>query len=106
MHGWQRRARRLCGRALRQGRGVSRGSALATAREPCRLRGRAPADRRKLLQRRDVVHDPQRPAHRRDHEIVAMHLDVGDRRRRQVLLQRLPVAAVVERDEAPNSVPA
>ena len=55
--------------------------------------------RRQLVQQRDVVHDPERPAHRREHEVLVVHADVGHRRRRQVLLERLPVAAVVERHE-------
>ena len=39
------------------------------------------------------------PSSRRGFKVVAVHLDVGDRRGREVLLQRLPVAAAVERDE-------
>ena len=35
----------------------------------------------------------------RDDEIVAVDLEVAHRRHRQVELQRLPVVAVVERDE-------
>src|SRR5262249_37354683 len=54
--------------------------------------------RRQLTQRRDVVHDPERSPHRRDDEIAVVHLDVGDGRRREILLQRLPVFTLIERD--------
>src|SRR4029453_19589775 len=53
--------------------------------------------RRQLPQRRDIVHDPERPPHRRRHEVAMVHLDVGHRRRGEVLLQRLPVLALIER---------
>ena len=52
---------------------------------------------RDLPQRRDVVQDPERAPHRRRDEIAVVDLEVGDRRRRQILLQRLPVLALVER---------
>ena len=54
--------------------------------------------RRDLTQRRDVIHDPERPPHRRRDEVAVVDLEVGDRRRGQVLLQRLPVLALIERD--------
>ena len=57
---------------------------------------RAP-HRRDLPERRDVVHDPERPPHRRREQIAVVHLEIGDGRRRQVLLQRLPVLPLIER---------
>src|SRR5207247_5892521 len=57
--------------------------------------------RRDLPQRRDVVHDPERPAHRRRDEIPVVDLDTGGGRRRQILLQRLPVLALIEGHERP-----
>ena len=54
------------------------------------------------MQRRQVVEDPERPALRRDDQILVVDLDVGDRHVRQVQLERLPVRAVVERDEHPE----
>ena len=47
--------------------------------------------RRQLTQDTDVVHDPDRTALRRDDEILLVALDVGDRHRRQVLIEVLPV---------------
>ena len=54
---------------------------------------------RQGAQRRDVVQDVESAAMRGDDEIVAVHLDVAHRGRRQAVLQRLPGRAVVERDE-------
>ena len=54
---------------------------------------------RHLLQRQHVVHDEEPAPHRREHEVAVVDADVGHRRDRQVLLERLPVGAVVERDE-------
>ena len=51
-----------------------------------------------LTQRRDVVHDVEPAAVRRDDEIAVLDGDVVDRRVRQVLPQRLPFRAVVERN--------
>ena len=59
-------------------------------------RGRGRALRRELAQRRDVVQDPERAAVGGDHEIVAVHHQVVNRRDGQVELQRLPVRSVVE----------
>ena len=48
----------------------------------------------------EVVHDPEAAAVRRDHEVVEvlLHHDARHRRVRQVVLQRLPQLAVIERD--------
>ena len=51
-----------------------------------------------LMQRRQVVENPERPALRRKHEIVVRDLDIGDRRVRQIQLEGLPVRAVIERN--------
>ena len=51
-----------------------------------------------LMQRRQVVENPEAAALRREHQILVRHLDVGDRRDGQVQLEGLPVRAVVERD--------
>ena len=53
-----------------------------------------------LLERGDVVHDPEAPAVGRDHQIVEMllHHDPGHRGMRKIALQRQPVLAGVERD--------
>ena len=63
------------------------------------VRGRAGDLRRRVAERRDVVEHPERPAMRRHGKIVAVERDVANRGRRQVELQRLPVVAIVERDE-------
>ncbi len=51
-----------------------------------------------LPQRADVIKDPEGAAVSRDDQIVVLDDQVVDRRHRQVQLQRLPLAAVVERD--------
>src|SRR5439155_3001530 len=51
-----------------------------------------------LAQRRDVVQDPAAATVSADDEIAVVHDQVTHRRGRQVEAQRLPVAAVVERD--------
>ena len=55
--------------------------------------------RRELLQRREVVHDPEASPVGRDDEIVEvlLHRDPVHRRARHVGLQRLPAVAIVER---------
>ena len=53
--------------------------------------------RRDLPERCDVIHDPERPPHRRREQIAMVHLEIGDGRRGQVLLQRLPVLPLIER---------
>ena len=50
-----------------------------------------------LVERREVVEDPERAAVGRDHQIGVLHDQVVDRRDRQVARQPLPRAAVVER---------
>ena len=57
--------------------------------------------RRDLLQRRDVVHDPEAAAVGRDHQVVEvlLHDDAGHRRVRQIVLQRQPALSIVERHE-------
>ena len=52
-----------------------------------------------LPERADVVQDPDAAAVRADDQIVAVNREVAHGRGRQVQLQRLPVVAVVERDE-------
>ena len=71
----------------------------------CRLQQRQAGGRSDLTQRSDVVHDPERPPHGRNHQITSVHADIGDRRRRQVLLQRVPASAVVERNEESEFCP-
>ncbi len=51
-----------------------------------------------LVQRRQVVEDPERAAVRGHHEVGVLHDQVVDRHDRQVAAQALPRAAVVERD--------
>ena len=53
-----------------------------------------------LLQRGDVVQDPEAPPVGGNHQIVEVLLDrdVVDRRMRQVALERLPQLAIIERD--------
>ena len=51
-----------------------------------------------LLERRQIVENPESAPLRRDHEVLMRHLDIGDRRHRQVHLERLPVPAVIERN--------
>src|SRR3990172_8475549 len=54
---------------------------------------------RQLPERLHVVHDPKRATHGRDGEVATDHFDVGHRSPGQVLLEALPVGAVVEGDE-------
>ena len=51
-----------------------------------------------LVQRRQVVENPERPALRGDHQILVRDLDIGNGRHGQVQLEGLPVAAVIERN--------
>ena len=53
----------------------------------------------KLAQQRQVAEHPDRAALRRDHQIVALDQQVARPRGRQILLQWLPVVAIVEADE-------
>ena len=55
-----------------------------------------------LRQRREVVENPEPATHRREHEVTAMHLDVGDRRDRQVALHLHPRCAIVVADVQPE----
>ena len=55
--------------------------------------------RRELMEGTDIVQDPKGPALRRDDQIVSMKFDVANGHVRQIQLERLPVRAVVERDE-------
>src|SRR5581483_2561363 len=59
--------------------------------------GRLGRGRRQLAQRRQVVQDPDRPAHRAYHQVVLLHLQVVDGGGGEVQLQRLPGGAVVGR---------
>ena len=52
-----------------------------------------------LADRREVVQHPEGAAVRSDDEVAVLRVDVADRAIGQVDLQRLPVLAVVERDE-------
>src|SRR6476660_8490417 len=52
-----------------------------------------------LPQRSDVVENPERAAVRSDDQVVAMNRQVAHGSMRQVKLQRLPVIAVIERNE-------
>ena len=56
----------------------------------------------KLLQRRQVIQDPERAALRAHDQVVVPELQVADRHDRQVALERLPAGAVVDRDEQPE----
>src|SRR5262249_59319491 len=49
-----------------------------------------------VMERRQVVENPERPALRRNNEVLVLDDEIGDRCRRQVELERLPVRAVVE----------
>ena len=51
-----------------------------------------------LVQRRQVVEDPDRTSLGRDDQVVAVHAHVGNRRDREVELHGLPLPAAVERD--------
>ena len=56
---------------------------------------------RQLVERRQVVQDPEGTALGGQDQILLVDHQVGDRRHREVELQRLPVPPVVERDEHP-----
>ena len=51
-----------------------------------------------FAQRRHLIHHPESAAMRSDGQIVTVNQDVANRSNRHVVLQRLPVVAVVERD--------
>ena len=51
----------------------------------------------RFANRRQVVEDPDRPAHRADDQVVVLHLQIVNGHGRQVELERLPVGAVVGR---------
>ena len=60
-----------------------------------------------LMQRREIVDDPEAAALRRDDEIAVAHLQIGDRHLRQVQLERLPALSPSSKDTyMPYSVPA
>ena len=54
---------------------------------------------RELMQRANVVDDPKCAALRGNDQIVVMKFDVGYGNVRQIQLKRLPVSAVIERNE-------
>ena len=54
---------------------------------------------RDLTQWRDVVHYPDSASLGRRNQVTLMHQQIGDPRRGQILLQRLPAIAIVERHE-------
>ena len=64
-----------------------------------RRRGNACVD---LVQRRQVIEDPEASIHGRHDEVFVDHLEVGNRRHRKIELKRLPAFTVVERDEHPE----
>ena len=51
-----------------------------------------------LMQRRDVIEEPERAALGGHDQVLAMHGNVGDRGEWQVELQRLPAPAIIERN--------
>ena len=51
-----------------------------------------------LAQRSNVVEDPERPAVRRYDQIITLHQHIAHRRVRQVVLDRPPVPAIVQRN--------
>ena len=53
----------------------------------------------KLVQWCQVIEDPQGASLRGDHEVILLHIQVGDGYLWQVLLQALPDVAIVKRDE-------
>ena len=59
-----------------------------------------------LAQRLDVVEDIETPTVGGDHHVVAMHLDIAHRRRRQPLAERRPSRPVVEGNERPAFRPS
>ena len=60
------------------------------------------AGQRLLAQRcRAFIQHPKAAAHGGQHQIVAMDLDIGDRRHRQIVLQAPPLPAVVEGHKHP-----
>src|SRR5713226_7535006 len=54
--------------------------------------------RGELAQRSYVIENPERAAMRGDDEVVAVNDEVAHGGMRQILLQRLPMVAIVERD--------
>jgi hypothetical protein len=52
-----------------------------------------------LVKGRDVIQNPESAALRRNDQILAMHFDVRHGHVREIQLKRLPVRAVVKRDE-------
>ena len=51
-----------------------------------------------FTKRRNIVENPESAPVRRDHQVVAMNHEVADRTDRQIILQRLPVIAIVKRN--------
>ncbi len=72
-------------------------------REELRVRARHLV--RQLVQRREVVEDPEGASLRRDEQVAVLHPHVGDRDDREVELERRPVRAVIERDVHPELGP-
>jgi hypothetical protein len=54
---------------------------------------------RDLTQWTDVVDNPETSPMCRHDKVIAVNLEISHRRRRKVELERLPVGAIVERDE-------
>ena len=54
------------------------------------------------MQRSEVVENPNGPSLRRNHQILAMNLDISNRHVWQVQLKRLPALPVIERDKHPE----
>src|SRR5436190_2182124 len=54
--------------------------------------------RRELLERGDVVHHPERAAMRRENDVAVLEREIMHGHDRQIELQLLPTAAVVERE--------
>src|SRR5437660_1025626 len=78
-------------------RGSSAGAIAGPWTEQVRRGGANPGI--ELMQRREVVEDPERAALGRDDQVLVVHPDVVDGHVRQVELERLPVPAIVEGEE-------
>jgi hypothetical protein len=61
-------------------------------------RARRDAASRPFAQRGDVVENPERASVRSDDDVVAVHDEVAHRRDREIVLQRQPTIAIVERN--------
>jgi hypothetical protein len=54
------------------------------------------------MERSNVIENPERPTLCRHNQVVVVNLDVAYRNVREIQLKRLPVCAVVERNEHPK----